>query len=443
MSDALPLPPRPNLEQYKRLAKDFLQACKSGEAGAIRQWAARWTNKLARLQGFEMAEFDREAQRIEQRWHRFQKSKKQAARYTLADAQFFIAREHGFTSWPKFANHLEGLRRDDSPVATFEAAADAIMRGDAAKLKRLLRANPDLVRARSTREHRSTLLHYVSANGIEDFRQKTPKNIVEITKILLDAGADVNAESDAYGGGSTTLGLAATSLHPQQAGVQIALLQALLDRGASLDQPSAAGNAHSVVRGCLANGQPEAAEFLASLGATVDLESAAALGRLAQVKSYFDESDVLKPPATKQQMESGFLYACGYGRTAVVEYLLGRGVDPGLRNADGQTGLHWAAYGAEVQMVRLLLERGAPVEVKDHRFHATPLDVALYVWQNNTDRETRDRCYEVVALLARAGAQFDPQQWHNPEEVGPGMSGKIHSDPRMSAALRGVIAATT
>jgi hypothetical protein len=26
----------------------------------------------------------------------------------------------------------------------------------------------------STRAHRSTLLHYISANGVEDFRQKTP-----------------------------------------------------------------------------------------------------------------------------------------------------------------------------------------------------------------------------------------------------------------------------
>lgn len=62
---------------------------------------------------------------------------------------------------------------------------------------RLLHDHPELVRARSTREHRSTLLHYVSANGVEDFRQKTPKNILDITKLLLTAGADVNAESGA------------------------------------------------------------------------------------------------------------------------------------------------------------------------------------------------------------------------------------------------------
>ena len=54
MSDALPLPPRPNLEQYKKLAKDFQHACKSGDPGAIRDWAARWAETITRLRGQEI-----------------------------------------------------------------------------------------------------------------------------------------------------------------------------------------------------------------------------------------------------------------------------------------------------------------------------------------------------------------------------------------------------
>ena len=50
MSEALPLPPRPNLEQYRRLAKELKQACKSSEPGAIRDWAAGWADSLAHLQ---------------------------------------------------------------------------------------------------------------------------------------------------------------------------------------------------------------------------------------------------------------------------------------------------------------------------------------------------------------------------------------------------------
>ena len=47
---ALPLPTRPNVEQYKTLAKDLVKACKSGEPAAVREWAVRWIEKLAALQ---------------------------------------------------------------------------------------------------------------------------------------------------------------------------------------------------------------------------------------------------------------------------------------------------------------------------------------------------------------------------------------------------------
>src|SRR5262249_4617955 len=268
-----------------------------------------------------------------------------------------------------------------SPISKFETAADAIVDGDLAALRKLLGENPELAQARSTREHRSTLLHYVSANGVEDFRQKTPKNIVEITKLLLAAGADVNAESDAYGGRSTTLGLTATSYHPEAAGVQLPLMQLLIDHGALIDGPDGG----SAVNGCLHNGRGEAAEFLASRGARLDLEGAAGVGRLDVVKSFFNHDGSLKPTATQEQMKDGFTWACWFGRTAVVEFLLqhGMAVSAKLRQR-GETGLHCAAFGGHAVTVRLLLERGAPVNVKDKEFESTPLGWALYAWGENT-----------------------------------------------------------
>src|SRR6516162_8728129 len=99
MSGALPLPPRPDLEQYRKLAKDFQRACKSRDPGAIRDWAARWAEAIARLQGPEITpelrrRIDIQAQRIDQRWRRFKKAHERAARCALADAQFFVARGH-------------------------------------------------------------------------------------------------------------------------------------------------------------------------------------------------------------------------------------------------------------------------------------------------------------------------------------------------------------
>jgi hypothetical protein len=438
MSDALRLPPRPNLEQYKKLAKDFQHACKSSDAGAIRGWAARWAETISRLQGLQITpevrrQIDVEAELIEHRWLKYKKTSERAARCALADAQFFVARLHGFASWPKFASHLKARTRANSPVSRFEGAVDAIVSGDSATLEKLLGENPELVRARSTREHRSTLLHYVSANGVEDFRQKTPKNIVEITRLLLKAGADVNAESDAYGGRSTTLGLTATSCHPENAGVQLPLMELLIDHGAIIDGPDGG----SEVNGCLHNGRGEAAEFFASRGARLDLEGAAGVGLLDVVKSFFKEDGSLKPPATQHQMKAGFAWACEFGRTSVVEFLLQAGMEGDAKlKHDGQTGLHWAAYGGHVDTVRMLLERGMPIDAKDENYGGTPLGWALYAWGNRPESAERGPYYEVVALLVRAGAKLDPQ-WYEDDVDRQRAATKMRSNPRMLAALRG------
>src|SRR5215510_9796087 len=431
MSDALPLPPRPNLEQYKKLAKDFQHACKSGEPGAICDWAARWAEPIAGLRGLEITpevrrQIDFEAERMERSWNKFKQTNERAARCTLASAQFFVARGHGFASWPKFARHIEGLARANSPVSTFEAAVDAIVNGDLAGLEKLLSEHPELTRARSTREHRSTLLHYVSANGVEDFRQKTPKNIVEITKLLLKAGADVNAESDAYGGRSTTLGLTATSWHPENAGVQLPLMELLIDHGAIIDGPDGG----SAVNGCLHNGRGEAAEFFASRGARLDLEGAAGVGRLDIVKGFFNPDGSLKPVATEKQMKDSFAWACEFGKTNVVDFLLQMGIrlDARLRH-DGQTGLHWAAYGGHADTVKLLLERKAPVDIKDVSYGGTPLGWALYAWGTRPDRQRRESYYAVVAQLVSAGATLDP--WLEDDEDRRAVAQKMRADPRM------------
>jgi ankyrin repeat protein len=402
MSDALPLPPRPNLEQYKKLAKDFQHACRSGDPGAIRAWAARWAETLALLKGHEITpevrqEIHWDTERVERQWHETQKSKERAARCTMADAQFLVARCHGFASWPEFVRHVETLARSNSPVSNFEAAADAIVGGNVAMLAKLLHDHPELVRARSTRAHRSTLLHYVSANGVEDFRQKTPKNILEITKLLLNAGADVNAQSDAYGGRSTTLGLTATSWHPEHAGVQLPLMELLINHGAVIDGPDGG----SAVNGSLHNGRGEAAEFFASRGARLDLEGAAGVGRLDVVRSFFHDDGSLKPTANEQQVKDGFAWACEFGRTEVVEFLLEKSIkiDARLKH-DGQTGLHWAAYRGHAETVDALLRRGAPVDAKDESHGGTPLGWALYAWGTASETEVRRGQYnDVVALL--------------------------------------------
>jgi hypothetical protein len=148
--------------------------------------------------------------------------------FTLDDARQTIAREYGFANW----SDVEA-RGTHPPGPDFELAVDTLLSGNVEKLRGLLSSNPSLIHRRSSFGHRSTLLHYVGSNGVETYRQRVPLNLVEITRLLVDAGADVNATAEMYGGGSTTVGLLTTSVHPAKAGVLEDVLKVLFDAGAN------------------------------------------------------------------------------------------------------------------------------------------------------------------------------------------------------------------
>ena len=349
--------------------------------------------------------------------------------YTEGDARAIIAREHCFESWDHFADFARQAHDAPSQVARFERAADAVALGSADVLDRALREQPDLVHARSVRTHHSTLLHYIGANGVESWRQRTPANAVRMAEMLLAAGADVEATADMYNGGCTTLGLLATSCHPRNAGLQTALLDVLLAHGARVDA-QVGGNNTSIVNSCLANGRPEAAEYLSRRGAPIDLEGAAGIGRLDLVQAFFDGNGRLTPLATDAQLKDGFTWACEYGHTDIVEYLLEHGVVAGelLPRPHKQTGLHWAAHGGHVATVKALLKHHPPLDVRDASFNSTPLEWALHGWWECRGQgpARREPFYEVVALLAEAGAPIEAK-WLTDDNK--------RAEPRMFAAL--------
>jgi ankyrin repeat protein len=463
--EARELPARPNLDQYRKQAKELLRrwkaddpktTCKLADAqSAIARehgfatWKA-FTDRIAAVNGGEQkaalfkaaadAVVAGDASALERllRTHEpMFRNQRPPATWSVglapnqspADARTIVAREHFFDTWVEFVAFKQQLSDASSPVAPFERAVDAIVSGDANTLMDLLKKSPDLIRARSTRTHHSTLLHYAGANGVEGWRQRTPANAVQIAEILLDAGSDIEAVADMYNGGCTTLGLVATSIHPRVAGVLQPLIDLLLARGARIDTPGG-GNSSRILNSCLANGRPEAADYLARRGAPLDLEGAAGVGRLDLVKSFFDSDGGLTNAATRVQLEDGFTWACEYGRTDVVEFLLNHGVsaDEVLPRPHKQTGVHWAAYGGHLETVRALLKRQPRLDIRDASFNGTPLGWALYGWWERRAEEfvAREPYYEIVALLVAAGAPVEPV-WLTKDETS--------ADARMIAAL--------
>ena len=315
------------------------------------------------------------------------------------DARLAVARWYDFADWPALETHVGAVVQRDSAVSRFESAVEAVVDGNLDALAGLLTADPSLLQARSVRVthfdppiHRATLLHYVAANGVEGYRQRTPANAVEIARTLLGAGSVPDALADMYGSRCTTMSMLVSSDHPARAGVQVALVDTLVDFGASVE-PQGEGSWASPLLTALTFGFRDAAEALVRRGARVETVAAAAgLNRPADV-------DRLLPQAAAEDRHRALALAAQLGHAGVVRTLLDSGEDPNRYNPKAghahTTPLHQAAWNGHADVVRLLVERGARLDLRDTIHQGTPLGWAVH--------GKRD---EVAAYLRSRGAEL-------------------------------------
>jgi len=250
-------------------------------------------------------------------------------------------------------NHLIQERIQD-PV--FRRAVDLLDAGDVEGLRAHLRAHPNLVQQRVVIEggnyfQNPSLLEFVAENPIR--HGKLPANIVEVAKLILDAGAkNDRAMLD------ETLGLVCSGRVPRECGVQIPLIDLLCDYGA--DPNRGMPGAH---------GEFEAAHALIRRGARVDLPVAASLGRV-------EEARRLLPSASPEDRHRALALSAQFGHSEIVRMLLDAGEDPSRYNPTGfhahSTPLHQAALAGHEETVRLLVERGARLDLKDTVWQGTP-----------------------------------------------------------------------
>lgn len=299
-----------------------------------------------------------------------------------ANALLSVARFYDFHDWQRLVEYAASVQDSGGVVARFEFGVEAVINGDIGSLRELLADDPRLVRARSTRvnhaappAHRSTLLHYVAANGVEGYRQRSPGNAADIATLLLSKGADPNALSFAYGGMCTTLALLVSSTPPADAGVQVPLVEVLIDFGASM-VPTGEGAWTSPIETALVFGKHAAAQALVRRGAPVhSLAAAAGLG-------YLDDVKRMLPGATDLDRHRALALAAQCGHADVVRVLLDAGEDPNRFNPPGAHAhtppLHQAIAAGHLAVVKLLIERGARLDVKDTIHQATPMGWAKY-----------------------------------------------------------------
>lgn len=387
--DTLPLPPRPHLDFYRKRAKDLVAASKSRDPHAVHAWAHELLGAVLShtpdARPFTRDSFDRAVAHIATRVGDVLAGGRE---FQLADAQFLLANAYGFGRWADFVRHIEDA--GSGRASPFERAADAVITGDLEALRALLDANDGLIRQRSSRVHRATLLHYVAANGVEDFRQKTPDSAVAIARLLLDRGAAVDALAETYGGGDaqTTMNLLVSSAHPADKGLHPPLIHLLLDFGAAINGLADDG---SPIMTALAFWYGDAANTLAARGARLDnVVSAASVGREDLVKQYVVDRATLAPEVRhfttrwfstptdpRLHIEMAFASACHFRQEEIARYFLEIGVNIAAKDKDDMTPLHWAAANGMTDLMEELLRRGAPLEVKN-TWGGTVLDSTLY-----------------------------------------------------------------
>jgi len=338
------LPSAPSLEHLKAQAKD--------------------------LQSAQRAQTLEACQRIREFHPHFRQSTDAqigAASFKLSDAQLAIAREYGYMSWPRLKARVENPATQDCLLpaherirgTSFRRAVDLLDAGNAEGLHAYLRAHSQLAREHQMFEGGNyfanpTLLEFIAENPTR--RGRLPKNIVAIAQVILDAGAKSDRASV-----NSALGLVASSNVARECGVQLALIDLLCEYGAD---PNAG------IHDPLLYGEFNAVNALLARGATMTLEIAAALGRA-------DDALGCLPGSNDESRLLSLALAAQYGHAESVELLLDAGVDPDRYSPPGShshsTPLHQAALAGHERVVRLLVEHGARLDIKDIFFGATPL----------------------------------------------------------------------
>ncbi len=294
----------------------------------------------------------------------------------------------------------------------FRDAAIAVVVGDIARLGELLAEHPDLAKARSKSDHGATLLHYVSSNAIEDLLQLHPASVYnrlrsaygeqreamlaaveETIRLLIKTGADPDGLASAYGGGSgaTPINWLVSSGHPHVAGVTGRLTKVFCECGA---RPDGLADDSSPVLTAVAFGITEAVAPLLQAGCRVDnVILASVVGDTKMVQSLLGiegefDADTLSrcqqpwlPVPTDRQLacEWALILGAMCGQTECVQLLLDAGVDidakPKISHMTGSA-LHTACMAGQLDVIELLIARGADPTICDDRYAGTPVDWA-------------------------------------------------------------------
>ena len=209
-------------------------------------------------------------------------------------------------------------------------------------------------------------------------RDRHPDNEIEadIARAIVDAAKAQHAATlqDQL---DSTLALVSWSGVAADAGLQIPLLDVLIDAGA---QPA------NQVNNALVNRHVAAAAHLAARGGTLTLASALCLDR-------WDDVPALADAATAPQRQFALVLAALNGKARAVKWLLDFGVPVDEPSADlyshGRP-LHHAICSGSLETVTTLIEAGADLNRPDTAWNGTPLGWAAHYVEDGSPERRAD-----------------------------------------------------
>ena len=280
----------------------------------------------------------------------------------LADAQFDLAKQYGFSSWRALKAHIDALTVDGQLF-------DAAKRGDVGALTKLLDQNPEKLHVRN-QPYEHTLLH-LAATG-QDAGPAAKR--LAVVDMVLKRGLDVNVREK----GDNT-----SAMHWAAAAGDLAMVRRLADAGGDV---VGHGDDHELeVIGwatCWDSTDDDShravVDFLVSRGARHHMFSAIAMNLPDEVRRIV----AAQPGALNRRMS---------------------------RNENNQLPLHFAIRMNRPAMVALLLELGAdPLSVD-----GSGMPAAIYASSPNIDRRVME------SIRAMTLAELDSAvRGHRPPRAG-------------------------
>ncbi|MBX2951059.1 MAG: ankyrin repeat domain-containing protein [Leadbetterella sp.] len=277
----------------------------------------------------------------------------------------------------------------------FRDAVEAIDTGNIIALQQLLGVNADLVTKRLDTPNEDGyfknpyLLWFVADNPIR--HEKLSPNIVEVTKTIIKALQKSNDNNYQFII-DYTLGLVSTGRIPKECGVQIPLMEVLINNGAKVK---------GGVLGSIGHHNFEVAKFLLDKGADYNLATAVGLDKLDDVKRF-------SKTATSSELYVSLVVAFFFGKVAIISLLIETGVNVNGSGSKEDFGgfhahasaLHQAVYSGSLEAVKLLVEAGANLNATDKAFSGAPLGWAMYMQTEENDETAKKKYKEIENYLS-------------------------------------------